>query len=816
MAGSSTTTTDMPPKRFRVAFSFAGEKRDFVSKVAAILAGQFGESAILYDKFHEAEFARYDLGIYLPALYGAQSDLIVLVLCPEYDEKRWTGWEWVHIYGLLTKADGHRVMPCRFEHAHADGLSPAAGFIELDDKTPEQTATLILERLALNEGKPKSHYCKGSAALPEPPARVKITNNLPRPAPFFGREQELATIAKALLPQAPTWGALIDGPGGMGKTSLAIRAAQIAADQFDRVLVVSTKVRKFTPEGAVTVSNSIVPAYPAMLNEIGNLLGLTNMAKKPEDERPALIKAAVQSEKLLLILDNLENLGKTQQKLLIEFVSDLPASCKAIVTSRRRTDTEASIILLGKLDQKAALAYLEQLAASRERLAKANSEERRRLYTEADGNPLVLRWIVGQLGSGSCWTIKDALDFLIDCRAPNDPLEFIYGDLAKEFSADEEKILCALTHFSLPASPATLAEITGLTEQLTTTILHSLANLSLVVPDQEETRFSLVPMVGKFQLKNRPDAVAASSQRLEEWAYDHILMNGGKANDRFPILDAAWPAVAAALPIFCAGTNARLQEVCNALERYIEFSGRWDDGLALCKAAEKRAIDSVDLSNAARRAHSSGWIYYLREQADEVIGCAAREANYRAATQAGPAERASAIRLRGLGHRLNKQFPAAIADFNEALTLYRSIKPVSKDVAIVQNYVGEAKRLLKDFPGAEEDYTLSLETAVAAGFAEGVACYTGDLAELAIDRENWEEAERRAREALELCAGVGRQELIGVNCHRLAKALVRQRNAADALPHARRAVDIFSRLGSPKLAAAQATLAECDSGGAVG
>jgi len=43
-----------------------GEKRDFVAQVAAILALRFTEAAILYDQFHEAEFARYDLGVYLP------------------------------------------------------------------------------------------------------------------------------------------------------------------------------------------------------------------------------------------------------------------------------------------------------------------------------------------------------------------------------------------------------------------------------------------------------------------------------------------------------------------------------------------------------------------------------------------------------------------------------------------------------------------------------------------------------------------------------------------------------------------------------
>ena len=53
----------MSAKRFRIAFSFAGEKRDFVAEVAAILAERFGEDKILYDKYHEAEFARRDLGL---------------------------------------------------------------------------------------------------------------------------------------------------------------------------------------------------------------------------------------------------------------------------------------------------------------------------------------------------------------------------------------------------------------------------------------------------------------------------------------------------------------------------------------------------------------------------------------------------------------------------------------------------------------------------------------------------------------------------------------------------------------------------------
>jgi formylglycine-generating enzyme required for sulfatase activity len=161
-------TSETSTKRFRIAFSFAGEKREFVKATAEILAEKFGEDKILYDKFHEAEFARFDLGIYLPKLYSEQSNLIVSVLCANYDQKRWTGWEWVHIYGLLTKADGYRVIHSRFDYANADGLSHVAGFVELDEKTPEQFATLILQRLAINEGKSKDYYTKNDDHQADP------------------------------------------------------------------------------------------------------------------------------------------------------------------------------------------------------------------------------------------------------------------------------------------------------------------------------------------------------------------------------------------------------------------------------------------------------------------------------------------------------------------------------------------------------------------------------------------------------------------------------------------------------------------------
>jgi hypothetical protein len=148
----------MSDKRFRVAFSFAGEKRDFVEKVAGLLANRFGEAGILYDKYHQAEFSRGDLAFYLPDLYEREADLIVAVFSTDYENKEWCGLEWNAIFGLLKQRKAGEVMLARFGRVEGKGLRGLAGYTELDDLSPDQAADLILERLALNEGKPKDHY----------------------------------------------------------------------------------------------------------------------------------------------------------------------------------------------------------------------------------------------------------------------------------------------------------------------------------------------------------------------------------------------------------------------------------------------------------------------------------------------------------------------------------------------------------------------------------------------------------------------------------------------------------------------------------
>jgi tetratricopeptide (TPR) repeat protein len=685
----------------------------------------------------------------------------------------------------------------------------ADGRVRKEFKSAEELQRLVLQALSEFKNRQQRAVDAGTDARP---AQTSIPNNLPRLQPFFGREAELAQIREALDPDNRTWGALIDGPGGMGKTSLAVRAAyDCTPDEFQRIVFVSVKNRELDDDGVRELGVFVLPGFLEMLNELSRELDRADITKAPEDDRIRLLLEALRDEQALLILDNLESLPKGDRDKLFTFVKRLPQGCKAILTSRRRIGSGSEELILEKLSQEAALETLADLARHNPLLARTSEAERIALYQQTAGSPLLLRWVAGQLGRGSCRTFADALAFLRSCPEDNDPLEFVFGDLVNEFTEAETKVLCALTYFSLPAKVEHILTVAGCDEELAETALRSLANRSLVVPDIEETAFALVPLVADFLRRRKPEVIAETGNRLEKQAYALVVENGYQKHDNFPILDAAWPTVAAALPCFLAMPNDRLQSVCSALQHFLNFTGHWDERLALSQDAEGKAVAAKDFLYAGWRAYQAGWVYCLRGQSAEVLACADRAEAYWREARAGARERAIAIRLRGIGHELADDYPAAIVAYRESVELMRSLNPESEDVANSLNDLAIAEKLSGDLDAAERDYREALRISKAVGNREGIAVRTGNLAALALDREDWPGAEVLAREALSLSEKVGRKELIAADCRRLAKALAQQGRKAEALPHARRAVEIYAALRHPNLEGAQRILSECES-----
>jgi hypothetical protein len=140
------------PKRFAVAFSFPGETRNRVEPIATHMALDLTKSRILYDKFHQAEFAIPDLDTHLQRLYYEESELIVVVICTRYEEKMWTGLEWRAIRSVLNRRDGRTIMYLRTDDGEVGGVFASDGYLDLRQISDEEAAELIMERLQLVRG----------------------------------------------------------------------------------------------------------------------------------------------------------------------------------------------------------------------------------------------------------------------------------------------------------------------------------------------------------------------------------------------------------------------------------------------------------------------------------------------------------------------------------------------------------------------------------------------------------------------------------------------------------------------------------------
>ncbi|HZG69798.1 MAG TPA: tetratricopeptide repeat protein, partial [Herpetosiphonaceae bacterium] len=130
----------------------------------------------------------------------------------------------------------------------------------------------------------------GTSTLPDP-SPSHPPHNLPaQTTPLVGREAELARLGD-LLQQPAHRLITLTGPGGIGKTRLALQAAELLAD-FD--------------DGVCFVALALVADPALVIPAIAQALGVQESTGQPLLES---VKVHLRGRELLLVLDNFEHVG---------------------------------------------------------------------------------------------------------------------------------------------------------------------------------------------------------------------------------------------------------------------------------------------------------------------------------------------------------------------------------------------------------------------------------------------------------------------------------------------------------------------------
>jgi predicted ATPase/class 3 adenylate cyclase len=157
---------------------------------------------------------------------------------------------------------------------------------------------------------------EGLAADFPPPRTIegRATNLPAQPTPLVGRSRELESVRTLLLGEG-TRMVTLTGPGGTGKTRLAL---QVAADLLDEF-----------PDGVYGVLLAPIADPDVVPLELARVLGVEETSTLSIAEA---LKAAVANRRTLILFDNFEHVGPASGLL-----GDLLGSCpglKALVTSR--------------------------------------------------------------------------------------------------------------------------------------------------------------------------------------------------------------------------------------------------------------------------------------------------------------------------------------------------------------------------------------------------------------------------------------------------------------------------------------------------
>ena len=657
---------------------------------------------------------------------------------------------------------------------------------------------------------------QGEAGVPSverlnPAARTRP--RLPSPAtPFIGRQREIAEIIGMLKGGCRLLTLL--GPGGSGKTRLAIEVARRLIDEYIY--------------GATFVDLAPLSDPTAIAVAISMALDFRFTA---EGSPRWQILNHLADKEMLLVLDNVEHL--LDKHLLdphlpdgAEFVTDILEAApdlQIMTTSRTRLNLGSECLFeVGGLpfapegvQQEGDLETIEAVALFMEHARRVRPgfvlDQREktavsRICRVVEGMPLALElaasWVRYLPLADIARKLAEDLDFLeserADLPARQRSMRAAFNHSWNLLEHDGRDALMKLAIFRGGADPRAARAVGGVSLRT----LIGLADHSLLTADPHSGRFAVHELIRHFAVEK----LALNRQSLREVYNRHMgyfLELVEKCDEAYrrtrqvewlDELNVEHDNITAALQWALEQEEMeKVGRLSSALGMFWGIRGYLDQGR---QWLEKVVARHRELSNhtLGRVYFALGWIAF--ERSDYAAAEDYYLRSYDLLKESGKTALLAEL-LSSLGHATQQQadYERAATFCERSLSLYRQLNDTF-GIATNLNRLGRIAELRGDYERAITLLRESLELRQATGDERGTASTLNALAEIARYRKEYERAAPLYEESLEICERLADKRCIAGVQHNLAHIALKLENAARSETLFRESLNLYSELAN--------------------
>jgi transcriptional regulator with XRE-family HTH domain len=343
-----------------------------------------------------------------------------------------------------------------------------------------------------------------AAPVPDFQANLKRLE-LPPEQQLFGVRQEQAQLRDLIEQTKAPWIVVIDGIGGIGKTSLANGLVHeiMPTDRFYDIAWVSAQQEEFLPSTGLRPIEcpalDVDTLTDTLLEQLHSTLPLSYSA----EEKLAILSSLLKQQAYLIVIDNLETV--VDYEALLPLLRKVAKPSKFLLTSRHHLYAHSDVFCLSlkELNQADTIALLKYEADVRGLSALVNAPRAAlgNIYEMVGGNPLALKLVIGQIG---VLPLSQVLENLKEARGKKteDLYNYIYWQAWHALDPVSREVLLVMPL----VQGGTFAQLTALSQfelgELSQALEHLIA-LSLVEvsgDDLEQHRYRIHRLTETFLL----------------------------------------------------------------------------------------------------------------------------------------------------------------------------------------------------------------------------------------------------------------------------------------------------------------------------